>query len=348
METWLKNISNRGKHSEMKGIKRDNPLNWLLEPDNPGVRYLTLRNLMDTPADQLLAAGIQAHCQGPIAQVLANMHEEGYWEKPGAGYYPKYTGSVWSVILLAQLGATPEIDKRVTAACSYMLDHSLAKGGQFTANGLPSGTADCLQGNLCASLLDLNCSDSRLDMAFDWMARSVTAEGVAPKEEKQAPARYYAGKCGPNFACGSNNNLPCAWGAVKVMLAFSKLPEEKRTPPVEKAIQKGVDFLFSTDPALAAYPCGYSNKPSGNWWKFGFPVFYVTDLLQLVETLVGLGLGRNHRLSNAIKIIRDKQDENGRWPLEYDYAGKTWVNFGLKNQPSKWVTIRALNILKSL
>jgi hypothetical protein len=335
-------------YSDMRQAKDNNPLNWLLEPENPGVRYLALRHLIETPADQLLAASIQAHSQGPIAQVLTNMHEDGYWNEPGAGYYPKYTGTVWSVSLLAQLGASSEIDKRITAACSYLLERSLTEVGQFTVNGLPSGTADCLQGNLCASLLDLNSGDPRLDTAFDWMARSVTGEGVSPKEEKKAPVRYYAGKCGPNFACGSNNNLPCAWGAVKVMLAFGKMPQEKRTPLIEKAIQKGVDFFFSTDPALATYPCGYSNKPSGNWRKFGFPVFYVTDLLQLVETLVRLGLGRDPRLSNALKIIRNKQDENGRWPLEYDYAGKTWVNFGPKNQPSKWVTFRALNVLKSL
>ena len=42
--------------------------------------------------------------------------------------------------------------------------------------------------------------------------------------EKQAPVRYYAGKCGPLFACGSNNKLPCAWGGAKVMLALGKLP----------------------------------------------------------------------------------------------------------------------------
>ena len=76
------------------------------------------------------------------------------------------------------------------------------------------------------------------------------------------------------------------------MLAFSKLPKEKRTPLIDRAIKAGVDFLFSKDPADADYPCGYSAKPSGNWWKFGFPVFYVTDILQIAEALVGLGYGR--------------------------------------------------------
>lgn len=132
------------------------------------------------------------------------------------------------------------------------------------------------------------------------------------------------------------------------MLAFSKLPKGKRTALINNAISTGVDFLFSKDPAKADYPCGYSTKPSQNWWKFGFPVFYVTDLLQNVEALVGLGYGNDPRLANALTVIREKQDAQGRWLLEYDYTGKTWINFGAKKQPNKWVTLRALRVLKAV
>ncbi|HET7375718.1 MAG TPA: nitrogen fixation protein NifH, partial [Anaerolineae bacterium] len=220
--------------------------------------------------------------------------------------------------------------------------------GQFTGSGSPSGTADCLQGNLCWALLALGCDDPRLEVAFEWMARTVTGEGLASIEDKHATLRYYAGKCGPTFACGSNNKLPCAWGAAKVMLAFSCWPSKRRTPLIKRAIKHGVDFLFSVDPATADYPTGFSNHPSGNWWKFGFPVFYVTDLLQIAEALVGLGCGSDQRLKHTLKMITEKQDADGRWPLEYDYTGKTWVNFGSKKQPNKWVTLRALRILKAI
>lgn len=323
-------------------------LDWLLEQDTPGVRYLALRDLIGCPSDEseLRTACSEAHTKGPIAAILAEMADEGYWVKPGPGYNPKYRATVWSIITLAQLGAVAAQDERIMRACKYLLDHALTQGGHFTTSGAPSGTADCLQGNLCAAMLDVGYDDPRLKQAFEWMARSVTSEGVAPLKDRHAAVRYYAGKCGPQFACGSNNRLPCAWGAVKVMLAFSKLPVEHYTPVITRAVQEGISFLFSTDPALADYPSGYSNKPSSNWWKFGFPVFYVTDLLQTVEALVKLGYGNDTRLTHALNIIREKQDAQGRWALEYDYTGKTWVNFGAKKQPSKWVTLRALCVLK--
>jgi hypothetical protein len=335
-----------------KNQLRKDSLPWLLESENSGVRYLALRDLLDLSPDdkQLKSAGKAAHKEGPIAEILSKMDKEGYWVKPGPGYGPKYSSTVWSIILLAQLGALASEDKRIEQACKYLLDHALAEGGQFTmiASGAPSGTADCVQGNLLWSLMELGYDDPRLEKACEWMARTVTGEGIAPMQEKDAPVRYYAtGKCGPTFACGANNRLPCAWGGVKVMLAFSKLPINQRTPLIENAIQHGADFFFSVDPATAAYPTGYAEKPSGNWWKFGFPVFYVTDLLQLAEALVGLRYERDPRLSGVLTIIREKQDSEGRWPLEYDYAGKTWIDFGKKRRPNKWVTLRALRTLHS-
>jgi hypothetical protein len=240
------------------------------------------------------------------------------------------------------------MDERIGRACAYLLEHALLPEGQFSIQGTPSTTVDCLQGNLCYALLALGYDDPRLVAAFEWMAQTTTGEGLAPASDRTAPRRYYAANYGPLFACGANNKLGCAWGAVKVMLAFGQWPAERRTPLVERAIQQGVEWLLSIDPATAAYPTGYTDKPSGNWWKFGFPVFYVTDLLQLVEALAWLGHGRDPRLANTLDLIRDKQDAQGRWPLEYDYAGKTWIDVGPKRQPNKWVTLRALRVLKTV
>lgn len=331
---------------------RGDSLTWLLQSDIPNVRYLTMRDLLDFSPDDpnLKAARISAHKEGPISVVLSKMEQEGYWVKAGPGYNPKYRSTVWAIILLAQLGASITEDGRIERGCDYLLTHSLQKGGMFTTitSGAPSGTVDCLQGNLIWSLKELGCDNPRLDSAYEWMARTVTGEGIAPKEEKDAPVRYYAYKCGPTFACGANYGLPCAWGGTKVLLAFGKLPVQGRSGLVERAIQQGIDFIFSVDPSTAAYPTRNGAKPNRAWWKFGFPVFYITDLLQLAEAMIGLGYGRDPRLTGTIDLICSKQDAEGRWPLEYDYEGKTWLEFGEKKQPNPWVTLRALRVLKAV
>ena len=226
---------------------RSDSLQWLLEFENPGMRYLALRDLLELPAEdrELKSARKSAHKEGPIAAVLSKMEKEGYWVKPGPGYTQKYRSTVWSIILLAQLGASTHEDKRIALACKYLLDH-MCEGGQFTSStsGVPSGTIDCLQGNLCWSLMQIGYDDPRLEKAYEWMARTVTGDGIAPAEDKDAAVRYYYFKSGPTFACGINNKLSCAWGGVKVMLALGKIPVKGRTPLIKKAIRQGADFFL--------------------------------------------------------------------------------------------------------
>ncbi len=314
-------------------------LPWLLETHDAGVRYLALRDLVGLPSQnpELLKAKKEAYTYGQIGQVLQHMNPEGYWVKPGAGYNPKYTSAVWSLIHLSQLGASVGDDPQISRACEYYLNYAFTKDHSLSINGVPSGTVNCLEGNMCAALTLLGCSDARLEQSYTWMAQSVLGDGI----------KYYAYTCGPNFACGANGKKPCAWGAVKVLLAFGTLPENKRTPVIKKAIKAGAEFLLSTDPVKADYPTRTNSKPSKDWWKFGFPVYYITDILQVAEALVSAGYGGDPRLKNTLEYINSKQDTEGRWHLEYDYAGKTWGNYGEKGKPNKWITYRALKMLKN-
>jgi len=322
-------------------------LSWLLEPADPAVRYLALRDLAGAPADELAEARRAAHCSDPIALILSQMEPEGYWDTPSAGYSHKYHSTVWSLISLAQSGASMQEDERLRTAVSYYLDHAFTPAGQIGASGTPASTFDCLQGNMLWSLTALGCRDERLDRAYEWMARSVTGEGIAPYGEKNAPLRYIGYKRGPDFACGANGGLPCAWGAEKVLLAFGNLPPAQRTPLIEHAIRTSLAFLLSTDPAGAAYPAD-GGRVSPHWWQFGFPVYYTGDVLQVLEALVSVGVTADPRMANAVQLVRQKQDENGRWPLEYSYTGKNWGHFGTLHRPSKWITLRALRVLQAV
>jgi len=332
------------------GLK-DNPLPWLLEddPENPGPRWFALTELLESPYSdpEVVAARQAVATAGPVPAILNAQDSEGYWVEPGPGYYPKYRGTVWSIIFLAQLGADGR-HPRVHTGCDYLLEHARSPYGGLSADGKKTGLIHCLQGNLAAALIDLGwLGDERTDRALDWLARSITGKGIAAAEDTGAAVRYYrSGNSAPGFACSANNHLPCAWGAVKAMLALSKVPESHRTPEIRSAIHTGVEFLLSGNPAWADYPMGYSAKPSRSWFQFGYPIAYVTDVLQNLEVLTALGHGGDPRLAPAIDLLLSKQDAQGRWKMEYTYNGKTWVDLEEKGKPSKWVTLRALRVLK--
>ncbi len=328
-------------------VLKDDSLPWLLEENTPAVRHLALRQLLDQPenATKVRDASTAAMQTDPIASLLAAQHPEGFWVKSGPGYAPKYRGTVWQVIFLDQLGADGR-DARVHAACEYVLSHSQTETGGFAASGSekipppPPGVIHCLNGNLLRALIGFGwLEDERVQHAIDWEASAITGEGVT---------RYYkSGTSGPGFCCAANESLPCAWGAIKGLLALARIPPERRAPHVERAIQQGVAFLLSSDPVTAAYPAGYGNvKPSQSWFKLGFPSGYVADVLQNLTVLCELGFAKDARLQPAIEWLLSKQDQTGRWRNHYAYNSKTWVDFERQGQLSKWVTLRACSVLK--
>lgn len=339
---------------DWKTLLKADPTDWLLEPDEnqPAVRYYTLRDILDRDENdaEVKAAKAAIMTSGPVPVILAAQHPEGYW-----GGKPTYTGSVSAIIFLAQLGADGT-DPRVRAGCEFLLSRYIdSKGrllGDLSLKGTPISGFDCTAGGMGSALIDFGwLEDHRLQTAMEQMTQAINSN--------------------PPFACsGRNANLPCAWGAIKAMIALSKIPTVQRTRNMREAIKQGVDFLLSRDPAVADYPFGSGNRPSSTWFKFGYPLRSEADMLQNLEVLLAQGQAKHPKLANALDLVIGKQNQQGRWLLERGYKELAdtqeqkvfyWYHNALrlyisdkelakiqekKGQPSKWVTLRALRVLK--
>jgi len=328
---------------------RDDPRAWLLDEATPAVRHLALRQLCDRPPDDADARAAQATAMAthPIAAILATQDPAGWWGRPGSGYLPKYASTVWTVVFLDQLGADGD-DSRIRTACAYVLDHTQTTSGGFgaVASGerrpAPSTAVHCLNGNLLRALIGFGwLDDERVGQSIHWQAAAITGDGEIRFYKSSMP--------GPGFRCGANDSLPCAWGATKAVLALARIPPGRRAPHVQRAIDAGVAFLLSRDPAAADYQMGYGNsKPNGSWFKVGFPSGYVTDVLQVLEALCEAGAAGDPRLGPAIDWLLAQQDDHGRWANRYAYVGKMVVDIDAQGEPSKWVTLRACRVLKAV
>ncbi len=328
---------------------RGDPLPWLLDEATPAVRHLALRQLGDRLPDdpEVSDARAAAMTTHPIAAILAAQDPAGWWGRPGSGYGPKYASTVWSLVFLDQLGADGT-DARIRTACAYLLDHAQTTAGGFgavasgEARPAPSTAIHCLNGNLLRALIGFGwLDDERVGRSIDWQAAAITGEGEI---------RFYRSSMpGPGFRCGANEGQPCAWGATKAVLALARIPPVRRAPHVQRAIDAGVAFLLSRDPAAADYPMGWGNsRPNGSWFKVGFPSGYVTDVLQVLEALCEAGAAGDPRLGPAIEWLLAQQDDRGRWVNRYAYAGKMVVDIDVQGQPSRWVTLRACRVLKAV
>ena len=132
-------------------------------------------------------------------------------------------------------------------------------------------------------------------------------------------------------------------GAVKTLKALAEIPEKKRSDAVKQTIEKGAEYLLLHHVFKSSHNLNRVPKPG--WLKFGFPLMYQTDALEILGILTKLGY-KDERMQEAIDVVISKQDNEGRWMLENTFNGRYQVNIEQKEKPSKWITLHALRILK--
>ncbi len=334
-------------------------LDWLLSPDDPSVRFFTLTELLGEPAEggEAAAARREIMAQGAVPRILAAQGADGHFGRPGRFYNDKYTGTVWQLIMLAELGADPG-DARVRAACEAILrDSQEPDSGGFSVEcskraggGLPSGVIPCLTGNLVFSLVRLGyLDDPRLQRAVDWIAtwqRFDDGEGEAPTG---GPYDRYE-------MCWGRHT--CHMGAAKALKGLAEIPPERRSPAVQRTIADGTEFLLRHHVHKRSHDLARDSKPG--WKRFGFPLMYQTDVLEILGIFTKLGAtgpskpsaGQSPssplldpRAGEALDLVRSKQDTDRRWKLENTFNGKMLVDIEARGEPSRWVTLKALHVL---
>lgn len=324
-------------------------LNWLLEEDNPAVRAAALVGLMGAGADdcEVKKARAREISSGLSGEVLAEIQPEGYWGRPEDFYgRSKYHGTVWSLLLLSEMGCAFE-DARFHAAIDFLLRHAQrADSGGFTyassasASGARPAPLPCLSGNLVWAFCQAGfSSDERVARAADWLAASMY---LRDGRDDPSAVEIPAGMEKLLFAsCWGEHT--CMMGVVKALKALAAWPEEYRTEAMEKAATAAADFLLRHRLVFRSHsPQKISNK---DFLKFGFPLLWRTDALEMLETLLRLGV-QDKALIPALDLVLSKRLPDGRWRVDQSFNGRMLVRVEKVGRPGKWVTLRALRVLK--
>jgi len=337
---------------------------WLLEKENPSVRYLALRDLLDRDeGDSVVKEAKAAIPESKIVmKVLAKQMAEGFWEHRENPYIPKYKSTYWQVMILAQLGLDKS-DKRVRRACEFVFNLQLDDGG-FSSHTeeraleeyewMQTRTAlkekrqadsdvwakslvkeheySCLTGNLCVAMLRIGYGgDLRLTKALDWLVKIQNTDG---------------GWLCPYWKAHIKDTHGCFYGTICPLEAFSEVPETERSAEMKHAIEHGAEFLLMHRLHRADH---HSFKViNRNWLRLSFPWFYGYDILRGLSVLTKLGYIHDDRLTDALNVVIQKRRPDGTWVLEASPTGRMHVNVEAVGKPSKWITLNALRVLKRL
>ena len=323
---------------------KEDPTDWLLEEDNPSVRYFALRDLLGLPEqDERVHKAKQAIMQsGLVPEILALQRQPEYTKVFPQFYTNKYKGLVWSLIVLAELGAS--INEQIQQQCEYILNNAQEKDdGGFamhlaakTGGGRKSEVIPCLSGNMVFTLIHFGyLNDPRLQKGIDYLVRFMRFNDGMEEDPQVAPYDHYE-------TCWGKHT--CHMGVVKALKAMNAIPKAQRTPECEELIQKAAEFLLIHHIHRQSHNLKKTSKPG--WLKFGFPLMYQTDILEILDILTALEI-RDPRMGEAIQVVIGKQDESGRWHTENAYnSERLLVPMEPLGEQSKWLTLRAMRALK--
>ncbi len=314
---------------------------WLLEPGDPSVRYWALRDLLELEEDHPdVVAARDALMDSPaVAAILGAMNPEGYWESPEDMYLPKYTASTHQLLILAELSAkrTPMIERAVEHIFMFQRNsgHFLTELPK-TERGRDSVVKDgcCIDGNVLYYLVHFGyLRDPRTQGLLDFIV------DYHDDEDAGWPCRAYP--INPDGVFPEN----CYMGATKVLKAFSIVPEERRSPEIKRILRREVENILDNNIYQYLRNPDGTRKDKAGWKRFGFPLFYQTDALEVLDTLTRLGV-RDPRMQPSMDLVLDAQQRDGAWLLKDTFNGKMIVDIEEKHKPSKWITLRAMRVLK--
>jgi len=131
-------------------------------------------------------------------------------------------------------------------------------------------------------------------------------------------------------------------GVVKSLKALSAIPKEKRNNSVKTKIQTLSEYMLDHHIYKKSHDLKSISKPG--WLKPGFPLMYQTDILEILGILQELDY-HDPRMEDAIEKLKSKQNSEKRWNLENTFNGRMIKDVETKGKSSKWITLKALNVL---
>jgi hypothetical protein len=311
-------------------MKARRVLDWLLEEDQPSVRYLALTELLERPMDdeEVVEAREAIPRRGWAADILARQAPGGWWAGAESLYRPKYLSTNWMLLILADLGLT-RAEPRIRAACDLWIQRLAKEDGGFAPDGDRRGHL-CTTGNAARALVRFGYADHpKVRAAFEWLAANRDRNG--------------------GWSCfGRGRNLD-SWEGLS---AFAVYPRERWTQAMKRAVELGAEFYLQRE-------LHKQGEPYGPWYRFHYPVHYYYDLLVGLDFMTALGYGDDPRLAHALAVLQGKRRPDGRWNLDaihpdlegsYGrwYAARPPTPFALERagEPSRMITLRALRVLR--
>lgn len=327
----------------------DHGIQWLLESQDPSVRYFALTDLSDRPegSPEVQRARRQIPDGARVSTLLKGQHADGGF---GVHPYQKWTGAHWRLVSLVELGL-PAGFRPAVKATDLVLKWLLGEAHLSNVPMIDGRYRRCAsqEGNALAVC-------SRLGLAGDERVRRLAESLVkwqwpdggwnCDREESAHHSSF-------------NESLSTLWGLVE----YSHVTDDHNA---RESAERAAEFFLkhqifrSCNTGKVRRPETFHSKVFRGVHSFThYPLYWHYDILQALIILQRAGRLDDARTSGAIDLLESKRGKDGLWKPEGYYwnqkrkrrakvsvSNVEVVDWG-RNGPNEMITLNALRILKA-
>ncbi len=308
--------------------RHDSAIDWLMGGD-PCIRLQTMRDLEGASALVVSREQKRIAQEGWGARLLARQDQEGTWaggqSSDGGLYSPKWISTTYTMLMLRDFGL-PDTNRQARKACTLLLDRGLQRDGGINY-GWRGRSETCITGMVLSILCYFDYDDNRLDT----IARHLL--------DQQMPDGGW--NCWRALGA-THASVHTTINALEGLRHY-EARRRRESRAVQAAQRRGCEFLLAHR-LFRSHRTGRIIKPE--FTRLVFPPRWHYDILRALDYFQAVHAPCDQRLAEAIDILRTGQREDGRWPLQHSYKGKTYFELERIGAPSRWNTLRALRVFQ--
>lgn len=313
----------------------DSVIGWLLDAD-PSIRWQVMRDLLAAPESEWMAERANVESAGWGARLLACEDEDGQWA--GGAFLPRgfdsqewqavgqpWTATAFSLSQLREFGLDPASDRAKRAVELIGANSRWDDAGQPYWEG---EVEECINGRVVADGAYFGVDVSSI---VDKLVGERLDDGGWNCERANGSVRS-------SFA----STINVLEGLLEYERATGGTPESRAARKsgeaylLERKLFRRVSTGESADDQFLSFL-----HPS----RWRYDVLRALDYFWSVAALTGAA--PDPRLGEAVDHVRSRRLDDGSWPLDWSLPGRVWfeVDSGA-GEPSRWVTLRALRVLR--
>ncbi|MCE7983472.1 MAG: hypothetical protein DYG89_20055 [Caldilinea sp. CFX5] len=304
----------------------NNVISWLMEGD-PAIRWQTLRDLRDAPAHEWQAERQRTLESGWGAHLLALQDADGRW---GGGIYsPKWTSTTYTLLTLCAIGIPPT-GAAAQRGAHLMLNELLGEQCDQKFQQKLAACDRCIVGMILQVAVYFGLHDARIDAIVDNLLAELMPDGAWNCRRSRRPHPHHS---------SFHTTLNVLEGVREYLESGNSYRRAELLAAEQGALELLLQHhLFKSDKTGAII--------NPKFTMLSFPHRWHYDLLRGLAYFARADAPRDSRLQDAIALLQQRQRNDGLWPVQQKYSGKTFFEMEKIGGPSRWNTLRALRVLR--